>query len=422
MPFTPDSSSYPTSSSRGFVPDQSPVSKKILVKKDALQVASDIGGFLFPGTKQIGESLGTIAAAGERAVQGDFLGAKNILDSQVSVPKLIGAYTAAGATAGAATVGGGTALGRIGLQTGFGGTIGGGSALANGASLPGIAKSTLGGALIGGVSQGLGEGISAGLKQLPTRIVQKALNGTSPETASRALSSTKLGSIANLQKDSETAVKALSQKVESALSHSKYTGVTTEPSIIINKTISQFPDSQYTTRDILNASKSLIPDQAANVEKFLKGTATIKETNAIRRALDMVNNKVFTKLNVQPAKRELLAAFQNELRDYVQTTAKETQPIFAELAQEINLRNALRTTTKKLDAAKAIGLYDLVSALPGLVTMNPVTGIAGVAAQKAVRSPAVQIGAAKAIPAIQRFGTTIGSVGRPGAVQSANQK
>lgn len=150
---------------------------------DFMSKTSDVLGAVFPGTKQIGESLGTIAAAGGRAVSGDYRGAEDILKTQKTVPELIGAYGAAGATAasyGGFGYGGGW-LSRALASAGYGGTIFGGKTAAEGGDIGKIAKNAaIGAGIGGGVSLAL-SGASAGLhsiQKLPERLIRRATGQT----------------------------------------------------------------------------------------------------------------------------------------------------------------------------------------------------------------------------------------------------
>lgn len=114
---------------------------------------------VFPG-KKVGESLGTIIAAGGRAVQGDMKGAGEILETQVPIPQLIGDIVAGGATAASAGLAApASVVGKVGLGAGLGGTISGGRALSEGKEIEDIAKAAGTGAAIGGAIPLVGEAV-----------------------------------------------------------------------------------------------------------------------------------------------------------------------------------------------------------------------------------------------------------------------
>lgn len=119
----------------------------------------------FTGGNKIGESIGTLAAAGGRALQGDFDGAGNILDTQVPVSELIGSYTKAATTPIAlATPAGGIARAAA-TGAAASGAFAAGDALEDGKSIGEVASDGLKGAALGGALGGaagvIGKGVQA---------------------------------------------------------------------------------------------------------------------------------------------------------------------------------------------------------------------------------------------------------------------
>lgn len=119
----------------------------------------------FTGGNKIGESLGTIGVAGYQALKGNTDIAKNVLDTQVPVPELIGSYTKAATTplAIATPVGG---VARAGLTgAGFSGAFAAGDAMEEGKDAGEVVSDGLKGAALGGAlgvgAGAIGKGIQA---------------------------------------------------------------------------------------------------------------------------------------------------------------------------------------------------------------------------------------------------------------------
>jgi hypothetical protein len=236
-----------------------------------------------------------------------------------------------------------------------------------------------------------------------------------------ALKNTSVGTIPKLLNDSEGSVSNLGEQVQTILKHPEYASDTGAGDFALQHTLNQYPNSEYTPDQVVSTVKKLVPAQAKLVDKVANGTATLAEKNMLRSNLDYVVRKVFTDAPDVSANKELGATFSNALRAEVQSFAPETQPVFANLSKEIALRNALEDMAQKLDNRKAIGLYDLTAALGGFTLGSAPGALATVAAEKALRSPAVGIAAAKGIkstlPALEAASNAVRG---PAITQAAN--
>lgn len=298
-----------------------------------------------------------------------------------------------------------TLAGRVGLNAAIGAGYGASGSLVNDNTNPAdIAKSAaIGGTL--GTTLGLGgEALNMVTSRLPTRIAQKAIPGIDKETAQYALKNTSLGTPAKMYAESRAAVQSYEDQVQAILSHPEYKGVTVQPQSLAWQTIEKFPNSNYTPAEIVDTVKGLVPDQARIVDKLVKGDATLLDVNELRKSLDFVTKKRFTDAPQLSKSKELAAKFSDVLRNYVQSTAKETQPIFKNYSKELELRKALSKLAKKQESAKAIGLYDIVSLLGGHALGGIPGSIATFGLEKAYRSPTVNMGAARALQAAGTMG------------------
>ena len=394
----PDFSSLTSSASKTTTPQpQQSLADQIW---SGLAAAGNTISSVLPG-KQLGNAIGTSVAGIGQAIQQHSLqpalqaGAEN----NSNFGKIVGDTVNAVATPASLLVGGPegpgllNAAARVGTNVATGAALGGANAAAQGKDITQGAE--VGGAT-GGALSTAGEGISALLNQLPSRLVRQALPKLTPGNEQYALENTKVGSLQTLLQDSKSSIQNLGGQIKQILSHPDYATHTGEGDAAIQKTLAAFPNSDYTPSSVVSSVKSLVPEQSKLVDKVAAGTATLSEKNDLRKSIDPIIKKVFTDNPQVSSTKQIGAEFANSLRGEVQSQAPETQPVFAKLSKEIDLRNALQTMNKRVQNNKALGLYDITAALGGLSTAGPVGALGAIAAEKAARSPAVGLAAAKA--------------------------
>lgn len=380
-------------------------------KKDLLQTASDVGGFLFPGTKQIGESLGTIAAAGGRAIQGDLKGAGEILDTQVPIPRLIGAYTAAGASA-AGSAGVGTTGGFLtkALQSaGIGAAISGGREAAEGGSLKEVAGSTTLGAGVGaGTSLAFsgGEAILKSFRSLPERLIRSATGQTKKQIlagkdiSKYVLDNKKIGTADQLIKQSQQAID--------------------EADTFIGESLRSVSDKSISLKDVLSdiagavnqaggdidevGVRSVLERLAPQVKKTLsKESLSLAEANLLRSQLDKtLGSNVFISSQV-PFDKGLLLDFTNSLRDQVKGQAPQgVRQAFSTLSNELSLRNLLLSKAAGASRNQIISLSDILSGGFGGAVGGVPGAIAGASVKRAAESTVFKTATANIVSSLDR--------------------
>lgn len=268
-----------------------------------------------------------------------------------------------------------------------------------------------------GVTQGLlkgaGDALGPLLSKLPTRIAQKALAGSTPETANYALQTAKLGPISKLLADSKAATASGGKQIEAALSHPDHAGKIVDGKSVFSRVLNGNPDipqsglqnSGLSQQKLAQTLTRLVPNESDLVQKlFSKTGLSLQEGNKLRQALDTVVKPVYingAKVDAPAvaATKQVGAEAASAIRESVKAQAPETVPMFEKLQQEINLRNSLGKTKGKLDKRAPIGLYDILSAAPGIATGNPALAAGMIAGEKALRSPALNLAAAKGIKA-----------------------
>lgn len=372
-------------------------------KKDLLQTASDIGGAVFPGTKQIGESLGTIAAAGGQAIKGDFAGAQDILATQKTVPELAGAYTASAAsllgTTGVGTTGG--LISKALQSAGIGAAIGGGKAAAEGGDIEKTVKEAAIGGAIGGATSLAFSGGEAALKSfraLPQRLIRSATGQSKNEILAGkditkyVLENKKIGTSEQLIRGSQQAIDQADEIIKANLASVKdrtvpVRGVITDIADSINKSGGEI--DEMGVRGIL---ESLAPQ----VKKTLaKDVLTLAEANQLRSQLDKtLGNRAF--INAQlPYNKGILMDFTNAVREQVKNSAPEgTRAAFNTLAKEITLRDLLIKKSAGISRNQVIGLGDLISGTLGGAVGGIPGAIAASGAKRVAESTIAKTGTA----------------------------
>lgn len=339
-------------------------------KKDLLQTASDIGGAIFPGTKQIGESLGTIAAAGGQAIKGNFSSAQDILATQKTVPELAGAYVASGAsllgTTGVGTTGG--LLAKALQSAGIGAAIGGGTAAAEGGDVGKVAKEAAIGGAVGGATSAAFSGGEAALKSfraLPQRLIRSATGQTKNEILAGkditkyVLDNKKIGTSEQLIRGSQQAIDQADKVIQTNLA-----GVT-DKTIPVRGIVADIADSINKSGGEIDEMgvRGILESLAPQVKKTLgKETLTLAEANQLRSQLDKtLGNRAF--INAQlPYNKGILMDFTNAVREQVKNSAPEgTRAAFNTLSKEITLRDLLIKKSTGASRNQIIGLGDLIS-------------------------------------------------------------
>lgn len=391
-------------------------------KKDLLQKASDIGGSLFPGTKAIGESLGTVAAAGVQALKGNSQGAKEILNTQVSVPRLIGAYAAAGSSAlGGAGVGtAGKVLPRLGSSTLIGAGMAGGDRASKGGSVGEVAKSALGGAVTGAAVSGTFMGAEQalkGLQSLPQRLVRSATGQSKTELlagkdiSKYVLENKRLGTAEQLIRSSQKAIDQADTLI------SKNLASVTDRTIPLKDIVSDIATSINSAGGEIDDAgvRSILDGLAPQVKKTLqKEVVTLAEANQLRSQLDKtLGNRAFISAQL-PYNKGILMDFTNAVREQVKANAPEgTRAAFNTYAKEIKLRDLLEAKVAGSSRNQLIGLGDLISGgFGGAIGGLPGAAL-GAGARRAVQSTPALIGSAIGLQKLDQTLTPIISALEP---------
>ncbi len=377
---------------------------------------SSLGGDVLGGLKWLGNTLFPIGGD----LYNDFTGKSN----KGIIPQLADAgLSALSVAAPIASVFGGPEIeaGDIGLDT----AVAGSEAAAKSTLLPTLLKSAGYGAAAGGLGaigqgggptqalQGAGLGAATGgvlglgghllssfLDNVPERITQGLFKSggakLSSEAAQYGIENKSIGSFSNMLNDTLSSIEDKGGQINDILSSPKYgeTGYgqfrtpVGDGSAALDKTLAKFPNAGFqSTSDIASAAKNVVPLQSDLVDKLVSGDATLAEKNTLRSALD---NAIYPKVGDLPkltADKQVSHILANYLRQEVQTTAPETQPLFSDLSKEMQWKKVLsRLNAKGSTPVTMKSLLGAASGL-GLTGGNPLGALAGYGGEKLLESP-----------------------------------
>jgi hypothetical protein len=144
-------------------------------------------------------------------------------------------------------------------------------------------------------------------------------------------------------------------QVKAALQGAKYTSVGEDATPILDKTLSSYPNSEFTPTDILDNAKELTPQNSALWKKFEAGQASMADVNTLRSDLDQAVKSVYANTAQAPIKKDMGAQLASAMREFVQTNAPETQQAFQEMTKQFNIQKALKLIQGK---SPQIGIGD----------------------------------------------------------------
>lgn len=253
---------------------------------------------------------------------------------------------------------------------------------------------------IGGVANKLSEITDT----LPRRIVNNLLPQLKTEALKDyAIENLKVGKVDTMLETSSKALDSYDTQIKAILGHPDYSGVGVEGGKIIESTLSQFPNSEYTPESIYAKVKSQIPGSARLVTKLENGTLTLEEANTLRQAIDRVTYKSVIDSPEIKAGKELASSFGNALRSEVKTLAPETVPIFDGYSKEINLQKALQKLALKTAKKGAVSVKELLAALTVKGVFGPIAGLGTFVGEKITETPGFRVGTAKAIKSLSEI-------------------
>lgn len=385
------------SSTANQTPVQPPMEQKSLAHK-----VQDVLTTIFPGTQQIGESLGTAAfnvsqmAQGknpfenpEKSAGGIPVGGINPA-SKVNMEKTIGGYISAGSMVGAPGVGSTSALGRIAGTAGLGALAGAGGSMAQGGGTGEVVKGGLIGGAVGGALGGAGELLSKATQYLPTRLARTFLPGTSKETAQYAVDQG-LGSPTKMLTQSDASLSKIGSGIESVLNHPELKGVTATAEDVYKGILSKYPEAGLTLENIGAELKKLIPLQKGLIDRLESGGLNAAELNRLKTAIGSATYKsVFDEPAVKAGKQIGNSAYA-AISDWLGQKVPSAAPLFNEYTKELQLNGALQKAIRNGAKARPFTLRDIVALMAGLGAGGPAGAVGAYVAERGATNPTVNL-------------------------------
>jgi len=265
--------------------------------------------------------------------------------------------------------------------------------------------------LIGGGIGGALGGISSLSKFLPERIARSFLPGTNAETAQYAVNKG-LGTPTKMLSESDKSLASIGSQLNTALEGKGVSYVLPEGSEILSKIASQFPDSGMNADDIANELENLAPLKKKLVDKMINGDITPKELHSLNSSIGKATFKsVFDNPQVRAGKTIGNTAY-HTISDILKTELPGAEPLFDEYSKELQLNSALQKAVRSSQKTRMLTLRDLVAfgAMTG-ITGNPLGGLGGVLAEKALVNPSVNLKAAGLISKLASPSASLASKG-----------
>lgn len=340
--------------------------------KTKLQLAGDLGSTalsaatLIPG---VGEGAMALKAGltGAKAVEGAAVAAK-------TAPSIVGGIAKNGA---------------LGAAFGASGALGAGET-----DPTKIAESTAIGAGTGGALGAATGALSKAAEALPQRLVQGVIKNSNPDVAQYALTK-KMGSPAQMLRESDASLKTIGTQLGAALTHSNVADVVIPSSQIVPKIFEAFPNAELSPEALAQEIAKVAPLQKALITKLFSGEGlSIDELHTLNSAIGQNTYKMAFDDPQVKAGKAIGNAFYQASKQIITTAAPDTTPLFDQYSKEIQLNTALSKVAKRSVKTQALTLRDIMSLMGGFAALGPMGALGGLAAERAATSPTVNLHAA----------------------------
>lgn len=401
-------------------------------KRDWLDKTSDfLKNNNFPGSQigaAVGDQLGALGSAAKFALEGRPNVAKQVLDSTPapSFKKVVGDTVQSVALPVSLAGGGttGTFVQRVLASTGLGAAISGGATAAKNGSTPDIAKSAAFGGAVGAALPIAGAGLRAigdQIDNLPSRFIESAL-GRNKAVVLKEIQSGKesltefvlkkpVGTAETLIRNSSQSIDELGTAIKTKLAEAVRTtgGAASIGRDNFLDEIAQLPGAQgalMNRADVRGVIERLAPQSKQLLQK---GTWSLPDANSLRQLLDRTLGDRGFLANQLSNDKEILRTFANTLREMVKTKAPTaTRALFGELANEIQLRDALMAKLAQRAGNQVLSFGDFIGGGLGGIFGGGVPGaIAGVGARRVIESVPFKMTVAKAVSALTKAGPVL---------------
>lgn len=267
---------------------------------------------------------------------------------------------------------------------------GGGMQASQGADTKEILKSGLIGGTIGGGLGLAGKAISKVGEVLPTKLVRSFIPKINEKTTEHALMTKKLGSLESVLNQTDASIESLGKSLDNALNNPVYANQRAQGNDIMSQVAVSLPDAGLTADDIVANLKRVAPMKSGLLDKFRKGTLSLKELHSLNFEIGKNVYKTVFDDPTMKANKDIGNAFYHIVSDYIKKTAPETVPLFEDISKELPLRAGLKRATNAGEKSRPITVADLVTFGIGSVG-SPMTAIGMVVAKKALQSPTLNL-------------------------------
>ncbi len=131
------------------------------------------------------------------------------------------------------------------------------------------------------------------------------------------------------------------KKVLRETNANKYTIGTQDTDEIVSNTLKDFPNSNFTSEQILRNGKNLTSQNGKLWDKFIQGNATLEDINTLRSDLDQSVKSVYSSISQAPIKKELGSSLAGAMRQFVKDQAPATEELFNEMSTQFDIQKAL---------------------------------------------------------------------------------
>lgn len=366
---------------------------------DAATKATDFLG-LKPAVDVTAQNIAGLGIAGNGLVQGVLQRSMKPLEEanneikQLGQPTLgqdIGAGLQTGATAATLAAAPETLGGAAATFGGLGAAQNAGASMANNESTQDTGKSALEGGLIGGTAGAAGNIVSKAMDWLPQRIARSFLPGTNKETAQYAVQKG-LGTPSSMLKASDASLKDLGTKLDAALTKPSNSYVQPNGEELLNNVAQKLPDAQLSPDEIYQTLNKLVPLKRGLLTKLADNTISLKELHSLNSAIGKATFKTVFDDPAVKAGKQVASEFYHTTSDFLKQAAPDSAPLFDEFSKELRLNGALSKAVRSGEKTRMLTLRDLVAfgAMSG-ITGQPLAGIGGVLAEKALTNPSINL-------------------------------
>jgi hypothetical protein len=242
----------------------------------------------------------------------------------------------------------------------------------------------------GGLTSKAGDWITKLGDILPQRIVRQFLPGINEDTAKYAVTKG-LGSPEKMLEESTARIKELGSSLGAKLKNPALTYIQPNGNEILQNVADKFPKSGLTAQDIANEIKKSAKLNQTTVDDMVNGNVSLEDLHKLN---SNIGENIFkTKLDSPEVKagKDIANEFYHQISSVLKTSAPESASDFTDLAREYPLNAALKKAIQAGQKSKTFSLQDLLAIYEGFKTAGLTGAGVGLAGEKALVNPTVNL-------------------------------